>query len=94
MVVKEFLENSGIDLTKYQHYHNTKQVVRRQLHRTFGGEITIPVPRPTEEVKKALKAKIQNGDYCLGEAIVPRKYKKVTINPKGEMVEEEFTVSG
>ena len=93
-MVREYLEASGVDLSKFEHYHTVKEVVRRRLNRTFGGEITTPVPRTNKEIQQTLQAKIESGEYCLGEAVVPRQYKKLVIDFNGTLVEEEFTVSG
>ena len=95
MVVKEFLIESGVDLTKFRIARkNAEPAPRRQLNRMYGGQITTPVPRTTAAIRETLKSKIMNGEYRLGEIITPRRYKKLLLHPDGTLKEEYFTVSG
>ncbi len=55
MVVKEYLENKGVDLQRFQHYHKSQPVARRRIVRMVGGDITVPVPRTNKEIKETLK---------------------------------------
>ena len=38
--------------------------------------------------------KLQEGEYTIGELVVPKKYKKLVMNSDGTLKEVEFTVSG
>ena len=95
MVVKEFLAGNGVELAKYQsHRKSEAQVPRRRLNKSFGGEITTPVPRTSQALRDTLRQKITNGEYLLGEIISPKCYKKLSLNPDGTLKEEYFWVSG
>lgn len=60
----------------------------------YGGEITTPVPRTNASLRETLRTKIMNGEYRLGEIIIPRRYRKLMLHPDGTLKEEYFTVSG
>ncbi|KAL9977629.1 hypothetical protein ACROYT_G015057 [Oculina patagonica] len=45
-------------------------------------------------LKPKQKMKLQEGEYTIGELVVPKKYKKLVINSDGTLKEVEFTVSG
>ena len=64
MVVKEFLGKNGVDLAKFNSHRKNNALPRRQLNKTFGGEITTPVPRTSVAIREALRQKIANGEYC------------------------------
>ena len=55
MVVKEFLQKQGVDLTKFSTYHKQTRSARRRLNRMTGGCISAPTPRPNSEVRETLK---------------------------------------
>ena len=80
MVVKEFRKNDTHP--------------RRRLQKSFGGEITTPVPRTSAAIRETLRKKIENGEYCLGEIIAPKSYQKLTLDSNGTLKKECFTVSG
>ena len=94
MVVKEFLANNGVDVGKFTSHRKNKPLPRRRLNKSFGGEITAPVPRTSAAIRQALRQKLDNGEYRLGEVVTPKSYKKLTLNPDGTLKEEYFTVSG
>lgn len=94
MVVKEFLGKNGVDLAKFNSHRKNNALPRRQLNKTFGGEITTPVPRTSVAIRETLRQKIANGEYCLGEIIAPKSYKKLSLHSDGTLKEETFTVSG
>ena len=59
MVVKEYLENQGVDLKRFQQLPRSDQPLpRRRLNRMVGGDITVPVPRTNKEIKVTLKVKL------------------------------------
>ena len=46
-------------------------------------------------MKDALRAKIENGQYTVGELIVPKKYEKLVLDKEGSLKKKEFcTVEG
>lgn len=57
MVVKEHLENQGVNLQRFQHYHKSQPVARRRIVRMVGGDITVPVPRTNKEIKDTLQVR-------------------------------------
>ena len=58
------------------------------------GEISIPVPRTTQALKESIQKKIEGGKFNMGNMIVPREYKKLTVSPEGNIEEQVFYVSG
>ena len=69
MVVKEFLANNGVDVGKFTSHRNNEPLPRRQLNKSFGGEITTPVPRTSAAIRETLRQKLDNGEYPLGEVV-------------------------
>ena len=56
-------------------------------------DVTVPVDESKEEVTERLREKIKNGEYTLGELIVPQKFIKTTLC--GNRIEnEEVEISG
>lgn len=55
MVVKEYLENEGVNLQRFQQLRKSNPKPRRRLNRMVGGEITVPTPRTDREIKETLK---------------------------------------
>ena len=45
----------GVDLQRLQQFRKRPAKARRKLNRTYGGEITVPTPRTSTEIKEALK---------------------------------------
>ena len=39
----------------------------------LGGEISVPTPETNDNLKEKLKLKIQQGEFTVGELIVPRE---------------------
>lgn len=59
MVVKEYLENQGVDLRRFQQLRRGDQALaRRRLNRMVGRDITVPVPRTNKEIKETLKVNL------------------------------------
>ena len=95
VTVKKFLKDSGVDLRRFKQLRQRpKPTVRRKLNRMPGGEVSVPVPRTNTSLRSEIMKKIESGEYNMGEVVVPRKYKRVTLSPEGDIVMEEFTVSG
>jgi len=55
MIVKEYLIEQGVDLQRFQQFRKRPAKARRKLNRTYGGEITVPTPRTTTQIKETLK---------------------------------------
>ena len=46
-------------------------------------------------MKDALRAKIENGQYTVGELIVPKRYEELVLDKEGSLKKKEFcTVEG
>ena len=58
MIVKEYLTEQGVDLQHFQQFRKRPAKARRKLNRTYGGEITVPTPRTTREIKETLKVNV------------------------------------
>lgn len=54
----------------------------------------MPTPDTNDVLKKTLKLKIQNGQYTVGELIVPKKYEKLILDKDGNVKKEEFIIEG
>ncbi len=54
MVVKEFLENKGVQLSRFNHFRSVKPAARRKLRRMQGGEISVPVQQTNSEIRETL----------------------------------------
>ena len=54
MVVKEFLENNGVQLCRFNQFRNGKSAARRRLRRMQGGEITVPIQQTNREIRETL----------------------------------------
>ena len=94
MVVKEFLRKNGVNVEMFKPFRRNSPLPRRQLKKTFGGEITTPVPRTSAAIRETLRKKIANGEYRLGEIVAPKTYQKLTLDSDGTLKKECFTVSG
>ena len=57
-MVKEYLENQGVDLKQFQQLRRSQPLPRRRLNRMLGGDITVPVSRTNKEIKETLKVKL------------------------------------
>ena len=49
MVVKEYLENEGIKLDRFQQQSRSVSKKKRTLNKMLGGDISVPVPRKNEK---------------------------------------------
>ena len=88
MVVKEFLANNGVDVEKFTSHRKNEPPPRRRLNKSFGGEITTPVPRTSAAIRETLLQKLDNGEYHLGEVVTPKSYKK--WHPEGGIFHREW----
>ena len=70
MVVKEFLIKNDVNLETFKQFRKNDPIPRRRLQKSFGGEITTPVPRTKCSHKGNLKKKnskwriLLGRDYC------------------------------
>lgn len=58
MVVKEFLESKGVQLSRFHQFRKEKPAARRKLLRMQGGEISVPIPRTNNEIRETLMVSI------------------------------------
>ena len=92
MVVKEFLNKNGVNVEIFKPFRRNNPLPRRQLKKTFGGEIITPMPCKSATIRNP-KKKIANGEYRLGEIVVPKSYQKLALDSNGTIKKECFTVS-
>ena len=52
---------------------------RRKKLKGLGGEISLPTPETNEGLKQKLKLKIQQGEFTVGELIVPREVRMASL---------------
>ena len=58
MVIKEFLESKGVQLSRFQQFRQQNPAARRKILRMKGGEISVPVPRTNDEIRETLVVSI------------------------------------
>lgn len=58
MVIREFLESKGVQLSRFQQFRQQKPAARRKIVRMKGGEISVPVPRTNDEIRETLVVSI------------------------------------
>ena len=59
MVVKEFLVKNDVNLETFKQFRKNDPLPRRQLQKSFGGEITTPVPRTSVAIRETLRKKLK-----------------------------------
>ena len=78
-IVKEGLKKHGVDVERFTyHGKSTAQRHRRGKIRLPGG-IPMPCEPTNEQVVQFLKEKILNGEYSMGEEIVPQRFQKLIL---------------
>ena len=58
MVIKEFLESKGVQLSRFHQFRQQKPAARRKILRMKGGEISVPVSRTNDEIRETLVVSI------------------------------------
>lgn len=58
MVIREFLESKGVQLSRFHQFRQQKPAARRKILRMKGGEISVPVPRTNDEIRETLVVSI------------------------------------
>ena len=58
MIIKEFLESKGVQLSRFHQFRQQKPAARRKILRMKGGEISVPVPRTNDEIRETLVVSI------------------------------------
>ena len=49
-------------------------------------DVTVPTPRTPAQITTGIKEKIENGEYILGDLIVPKTYSVPAIDNDGEFL--------
>lgn len=94
-VVKEFLINAGVNLERFTKYRKSANpVVRKAKMKQVGGEVSMPVWQTNDQLRRNIREEIQSGTFVMGNAIIPREYKKYKLDGNGNIHLETFTVSG
>ena len=94
---KEHLKEQNICLKQFcyngkgrhSNKSSTKQIREWKLKITGG--YSIPCDETIAQTKQKLREDIESGKYSLGEPIVPKEYKKLTIK-NNKVNEESFTI--
>ena len=92
-IAKDWLVSQGIDVSKFENKSRRFSNVRRKKMRMSGGEVAFPCLEPIKKTREKLKQKIEEGQFKIGEIIVPRKYQKLIVK-NGQLVKKEFCVEG
>lgn len=58
MIIKEFLESKGVQLSRFHQFRQQKPAARRKILRMKVGEISVPVPRTNDEIRETLVVSI------------------------------------
>ena len=58
MVIKEFLERKGVQLSRFHQFRQQKPAARRKILRMKEGEISVPVSRTNDEIRETLVVSI------------------------------------
>lgn len=86
------MKSINVDITfKNCKRRNEGNIVRRAKKKCHGGEIGVPVDVTVQKLKEILGQKIMNGEYTIGELVVPKKFKKMVLK-NGNIENETFTV--
>ena len=72
-IAQEWLISQGVNLHKFKRSSENERQPRRKKLKGLGGEISLPTPETNDSLKQKLKLKIQQGDFTVGELIVPRE---------------------
>ena len=79
-IAQEWLLSQGVDLHRFKCNTEVERQPRRKKLKGFGGEISIPTPETNDALKEKLKLQIQEGEFTVGELIVPREVTQVETN--------------
>ena len=72
-IAQEWLISQGVNLRRFKHSVEDERQPRRKKLKGLGGEISIPTPETNDNLREKLKLKIQQGEFTVGELIVPRE---------------------
>ena len=64
-----------------------------RLNLSCGSEVTIPIEKSNETVKRKLKEQIDNARYNLGIPVIPQKFEKASVKDN-EIITEETVIEG
>ena len=72
-IAQEWLISQGVNLHRFKRPSEAERQPRRKKLKGLGGEISVPTPETNDTLKQRLKLKIQQGEFTVGELIVPRE---------------------
>ena len=72
-IAQEWLISQGVNLHRFKCSAEDERQPRRKKLKGLGGEISIPTPETNDNLREKLKLKIQQGEFTVGELIVPRE---------------------
>ena len=79
-IAQEWLLSQVVDLHRFKCNTEVERQPRRKKLKGLGGEISIPTPETNDALKEKLKLQIQEGEFTVGELIVPREVTQVEPN--------------
>ena len=98
-IVIEFLKEQQVNVNMFpysgkgRHTCNTDTKQSRKRKIKVQGGYSVPCDETVMKAKERLQKDVEDGKYCLDEAIVPKEYKKMVIK-NSQVTEEIFTIYG
>ena len=100
-ILKSVLESEGFDLTKFTNANkgrkrrteNDADNIRRKKLKLIGGAVSHPTEITNSKLKEQLNQKIEQNEILIGEMIVPKTYKKLSLK-NGKVSESTFITCG
>ena len=79
-IVKEWLQQEGVDITRFKRvFASNTEHLRRKKRRGIGGEISVPEDATPDMLRQMAREKVESGEYTLGQRIVPKKVQNIEI---------------
>ena len=85
-IAQEWLISQGVNLHRFKRSAGDERQPRRKKLKGLGGEISIPTPETNDNLKTKLKLQIQQGEFTVGELIVPREVSMKSLDAMNESI--------
>ncbi|KAK3748777.1 hypothetical protein QZH41_013522 [Actinostola sp. cb2023] len=86
-ILNDYLKQQGIDITPFENFKNIGKRIRRAILKQKGGEISIPIPRPNNCLKKEIRARVESGYYDLGVPVLEKHSTKLYLKKDNSGIE-------
>ncbi len=93
-VLKEYLRQKGVNVDRFDVRSCSTPRIRRKRKRCPGGEIYIPITPSVKNVNELITKKITEGEYDLGELIIPNEISKLKLADDGTFLTEVIAIEG